>query len=177
MRHKVDQQRLNDFLHAFAAAAEHPVKVFLTGGASAVLLGWRPSTIDIGLLIVPESDRMLREIPVLKERMKVNLELASLADFIPELSGWQTRSGFIMQEGAAAIFRYDFYAQALAKIERFHELDLVDVREMLCRNLIEPQRLLELFESIAPLLYRFPAIDPDAFRRNVEIVLGARSAH
>ena len=38
---------------------------------------------------------------------------------------------------------------------------------MLARRLVEPGRLLELFELIFPELYRYPAIDPGSFRRLV----------
>jgi hypothetical protein len=67
---------------------------------------------------------------------------------------------------------YDFYAQALAKIERGEQKDLGDVREMLARRLIEPARAWDLFRAIEPKLYRFPAIDPARFRRAVGAALG-----
>jgi len=171
MRQKVDRERLDQFLHALAAATDEHADVYLTGGATAVLLGWRDSTIDIDLSIVPENDSMLRAIPALKERIKINVELASPADFIPELPGWKTRSLFIMQDRAVAFYHYDFYAQALSKIERFHELDVLDVKEMLQRKLVEPARLREMFEAIVPSLYRFPAISPERFRQNLEVIL------
>ncbi len=171
MRQKVDRQRLAEFLRALAVEADQPVRVYLTGGATAVLVGWRLSTIDVDLRIVPESDRMLRALSVLKEQRNMNVELASPADFVPELPGWETRSAFIMQEATTTFYHYDFYAQALAKIERFHERDVLDVKEMLSRKLIEPVRLKELYETIVPQLYRFPAISPEAFRRNLKAVL------
>lgn len=34
---------------------------------------------------------------------------------------------------------------------------------MLARRLIEPGRLVDLFEMIFPELYRYPAIDPECF--------------
>jgi hypothetical protein len=64
-------------------AADVAARVFLTGGATAVLLGWRTSTIDLDIRIVPESDRIFRAIPALKERLQINIELACPADFIP----------------------------------------------------------------------------------------------
>ena len=64
-------------------------------------------------------------------------------------------------------YHYDFHAQALAKIERGHELDLFDVGEMARRNLIQPGRLAELFDAIQPGLERYPAIDPPSFRLKV----------
>ncbi len=39
---------------------------------------------------------------------------------------------------------------------------------MLDARLVEPRRLLEAFAEIEPWLFRFPAIDPRAFRRRVE---------
>jgi hypothetical protein len=109
-----------------------------------VLLGWRSSTIDVDLKIIPDSDEILRSLPTLKERLEMNVELASPDDFIPALPGWQDRSRFIAEEGRLVFLHYDFYAQALAKIERNHAQDRNDVREMLERQLVEPARLLDL---------------------------------
>jgi hypothetical protein len=171
MRRKVDRKRLERFLRALAAAADQSMKVYLTGGATAVLVGWRDSTVDIDLQMIPDNDPAMHAIPALKEELNINVELASPSDFIPEIPGWETRSKFIMQEGAVSFFHYDFYAQALSKIERFHERDILDVKEMLNRKLVEPDRLRKLFEAIVPFLYKFPAIDPRAFRRNLDSVL------
>ena len=76
----------------------------------------------------------LREIPAIKDDLQVNVELASPAHFIPELPGWRDRSPFIVREGSIDFHHYDFYAQALAKIERAHARDLEDVREMSARG-------------------------------------------
>lgn len=35
-------------------------------------------------------------------------------------------------------------------------------------GLVEPGRLLELFEGIEPELYRFPAVEPSSLRERVE---------
>jgi hypothetical protein len=139
----------------------------LTGGASAVLEGWRGSTVDVDLRFEPDVDELLREIPRLKERLGINVELASPPDFIPELPGWRERSTLVFQEGNVYVHHFDFYSQALAKIERGFRQDLDDVTEMVQRGLVEPPRLRELYEAIEPELYRYPAIDPSAFRRKV----------
>ena len=39
---------------------------------------------------------------------------------------------------------------------------------MFRRGFIEPIKLKSLFEAIVPQLYRYPAIDPPAYRRAVE---------
>jgi hypothetical protein len=64
------------------------------------------------------------------------------------------------------------YAQCLAKIERGHQQDLADVREMIARGLVDPDLALAYWEKIAPQLYRYPAIHPPSFRRAIRDVLG-----
>ncbi|MGH9366387.1 MAG: DUF6036 family nucleotidyltransferase [Thermoanaerobaculia bacterium] len=168
MRRVLDQGRLQEFLKALGRESKDAVRVYLTGGATAVLYGWRDTTIDIDLKIVPDSDRLLQSIPRLKEAFEVNVELASPSDFIPELPGWQERSPLLGQEGAVSFHHYDFYSQALAKLERGHAKDLEDVRQLLRRGLVDRELLRRFFDEIEPKLYRYPAIDPASFRRAVE---------
>ena len=158
-------------MRAMARAARGPLQVYLVGGATAVAEGWRESTIDVDLALGPGADAVLRELPSIKEALDINVELASPADFIPVRPGWQDRSPFVAQEGQVTFRHFDLYAQALAKIERGHETDRVDVTELLARGLIERRRLREYFAAIEPDLYRFPAIDPASFRRAVEDVV------
>lgn len=172
MRRLIDRARLSAFMQALGAAADGPLRVYFTGGATAVLEGWRQSTIDIDLTLSPEQGAVLRALPQLKERLEINVELASPAHFIPELPGWEARCRYVGQEGKASFFHYDPHAQALSKIERGHAKDLDDVRAMITTGLVEKQRLAELFLAIEPELYRYPAIDPKAFRRAVEDVVG-----
>ena len=171
MRRPVDAERVHRFMRALSAAAEAPTRVYFTGGATAVLDGWRESTVDVDLKLVPETDALFRALPRLKEELELNLELVAPSDFIPEIAGWETRSRFIAQEGKVSFHHYDDYGQALAKIERGHERDLADVRAMLERGLVEREKLRAFFASIEPHLYRFPAIDPPSFRAAVERAL------
>lgn len=172
MRGLVDVERLRRFMRELGAEAERPVRVYFTGGATAVLGGWRGSTIDVDLVFVPEEDHLFRAIPKLKERLQINVEIVSPAHFLPELPGWEGRCLWIGREGLLDFFHYDPYAQALAKIERGHQQDRGDVQELIGRGLVEPAELLRLFEAIEPRLYRFPAVDPAALRRAVEGVIG-----
>lgn len=175
MRRGLDRQKLNRFLQALGSTTDRPTRIYLTGGATALLLGWRDTTIDIDVKIDPENDDILRALSGLKEELNINIELASPSDFIPEAPGWESRSKFIAQEGVVTFYHYDFYAQALSKIERFHDRDVRDVKEMLRRGIIEPGRLRELFGAIDPLLYRFPAISQRVFKHNLESLLGDTS--
>ncbi len=171
MRPSVDDARIRALARELGRVARGPVRIYLTGGSTAVIEGWREATVDIDLRFEPEAEELLRALPALKERLGVSVELASPADFIPPLPGWQERSPFLFREGSVEVFHFDLYSQALAKIERGFELDLADVRAMLGRGLVEVGRLREFYEAIEPELYRYPAIDPAAFRGKVETAL------
>lgn len=137
-----------------------------------MLMGWRADTIDADVFIVPDSDRLLQALPAIKESLRLNVELACPADFIPPLPGWERRSPFIERHGAVSFHHYDFYAQALAKIERGQVKDLADVATMLERGLVERGEAWRLFRAIEPGLHRYPAIDPPEFHRGVQAALG-----
>ena len=166
MRELADASRIQSFMRALGQAAAAPGRVLFTGGATAVLLGWRQSTIDVDIKLVPDQDAILRAIPALKESLDINVELASPDDFIPVREGWADRSPFVAQEGRLTFHHFELVSQALAKIERGHAQDLTDVRTMLERGLISPNNC-EPIRAIAPGLYRYPAIDPAAFARAV----------
>lgn len=168
MRRPVDAERVRRFMAALGREARIEMRVYLVGGATAVIFGWRETTIDIDVKLVPEDDGVLRAIARLKDELEVNVELASPDAFIPEVPGWEARSPFASREGRISFHHYDPYSQALAKLERSHQKDLGDVRAMRDARLIDGQRLLQHFREIEPNLYRFPAIDPRAFRRAVE---------
>lgn len=163
MREPVNADRLRRFMRELAVRSRASGRVYLTGGASAVLLDWRDSTVDIDITILPEDDRVLRVIPALKEALHI-VELASPAHFIPQLPGWEERSPFIAREGALSFHHYDFYSQCLSKIDRDHRKEQRDVASMMAGGLVEPRRLRQLFEQIEPELYRYPAIDARTFR-------------
>jgi hypothetical protein len=172
MRALTDRARLREFMRRLGEEADVETRVYLTGGASAVLEGWRESTIDVDLKIVPDRDRLLRAIPPLKEALQINVELASPDDFIPVRDGWPDRSPFVAREGRVSFHHFEFAAQALAKIERGHAQDLADVDVMLRRSLVNAAGLREYFDAIEPMLYRFPAIDAASFRQAVLEVVG-----
>jgi hypothetical protein len=165
MRREADAARTRAFLAELSRHTREPTTLYLVGGATAVLEGWRSTTIDVDLLIEPERDELLRALPEIKDRLMINVELASPLDFLPELPGWRERSQFVDQLGALTVRHFDFYAQALAKMERDLGPDTADVQAMIRFGRVEPPRLRELFEAIAPELHRFPTVDGDALRK------------
>jgi hypothetical protein len=171
MRTLADASRLRRFFRELARATNEETAVYVTGGTTAVLIGWRETTVDADITFEPEQDALFRAIARLKDELQINVEIASPAHFIPELPGWRERCRFIVREGAVSYFHYDPYAQALAKIERGHAKDLADVEAMAGRGLVEPARMRELFAAIEPQLYRYPHIDPKSFAARLAAVL------
>ena len=171
MRELATAERIRRFIDELGRIATSRSTMYLTGGATAVLLEWRDSTIDVDIKLVPETDELLRSIPSLKERLQINVELASPDHFIPVKPGWEDRSPFEAREGLLSFHHFDLYAQALAKIERGHSQDVADVQEMLKRGLVERDGLRAYFAAIEPLLYRYPALDAGSFRQALEDAL------
>jgi hypothetical protein len=171
VREPADAERIGRLARELGREVPAGTRMYLTGGATAVLEGWRPSTVDIDVRFEPDSDEPLRRIAELKERLRVNIELASPLDFLPPLEGWRERSPFRLREGNLEVFDFDPYSQALSKLERGFDLDLQDVTSMVESGLVVPRRLLTLFEGIEGELFRFPAVDPAGLRRAVEALV------
>lgn len=146
----------------------------MTGGATAVLHGWRATTVDVDVKFVPERDELFRAIQALKEDLQINVELASPADFIPVRKDWEERSLFIAQEGPLSFHHFDLCAQVLSKIERDHAQDRADVETILRSGLVTRAQVAQYFEAVAPDLYRYPALDERGFRERVQAVVGGR---
>ena len=171
MRRKVTVQTLHQFMRELAAAARSPGKVYFTGGATALLLGFRDQTIDIDLKLDPEPEGAFEAISKLKSRLDLNVELASPDDFIPAPAEWRERSRHIASIGQLEFYHYDFALQALAKIERGHSQDLEDATQLLRQGYVSVQDLEKRFARIEPALLRYPAIDPPQFKRKLDAFL------
>jgi hypothetical protein len=174
VRELADAERIRRLMAALGAEASTDGAAYVTGGATAVLLGWRPTTIDVDVVFRPEQDAVLRAIPRLKDELRINVELVSPADFLPVPAGWEDRSIFIAGEGRLSFYHFDPYAQALAKVERGHARDLEDVRELVARGLVDRDRARSYFGEIEPHLYRFPAIDGRSLRERVDSFFASR---
>lgn len=167
MRGQTDKTKLEAFMAALGHRVRGQGTIFLTGGATAVLHNWRQSTIDVDIKPDPEPAGLFEALAELKDELSLNVELASPDHFIPAIPGWRERSRFIARHGSVEFFHYDPYGQALSKLQRRHERDIVDVESMLRAGMIQLDRLLEMFSEIEPQLIRYPAIDPASFRSAV----------
>jgi len=168
MRSEADRAKIENFMAAVGKRVKGEGTIYLTGGATAVLHNWRSMTIDVDIKPDPEPAGLFEALAVLKNELDVNVELASPDQFIPPVPGWRERSLFIAQHGPVAFYHYDPYGQALSKLQRGHDRDFRDVRDMLKTGMIRVDRLREMFAWIEPHLIRYPAIDPAAFRAAVQ---------
>jgi hypothetical protein len=167
MRQEIEKEILKNFFKKFSRYFKQSCKIYLTGGASAVSYGWRQMTSDIDLKVVPDFESF-DAIYKAKNELNINLELASPDLFLPKLPNWESRSIFICKEGNVEFYHYDFYSQALTKLERGFQRDLIDVNSMLNEHLIEKTKLLELFYTIENDLKKFPAIDSETFKNKIK---------
>lgn len=110
MREPADAEQVRRLAAELGRVVPPGTRMYLTGGATAVLEGWRPSTVDIEVRFEPDSDTALRRISELKEELDVNVELASPLDFLPALPGWPDRSRFRFREGNLEVFDFDPYS-------------------------------------------------------------------
>lgn len=167
MRGETNKAKLDAFMSALGNRAIGAGSLYLTGGATAVLYGWRDMTIDVDIKPDPEPPGLFEALAQLKNELDVNVKLAAPDQFIPPVPGWRERSVFIAKHGHVNFFHYDPYGQVLSKLQRRHDRDLRDVRSFLQQGLIEISRLREMFHQIEPQLIRYPAIDAATFRAAV----------
>lgn len=171
MRRPVTEEKLREFFVQIGRLARSPGRVYIVGGATAVLLKFRPMTIDIDLKLAPEPEGVFEAIAELKESLEVNVELASPDDFIPALPMWQERSEFIGRFGEVDVFHMDFYSQALAKVQRGSQTDLEDAKGLVRLGKVDPGELFSLYVQIRAGLIRYPAIEAAHFDSQVQSFL------
>lgn len=155
-------------MEALGAGAKSAGRVYFSGGVTAVLKGWREPTLDIDLKADTEPEGFFEVLAQLKNSLDINVELAAPSDFVPALPGWRERCEFICKRGMAEFFHFDVYSQALSKIERDHERDRGDVERMLSDGLVDAKKLAELFRAVEGELIRYPAVDGDLLKKQVE---------
>jgi hypothetical protein len=176
MRADVDRARVMALLSELGRRLRATHTLYLVGGSSAVVVGWRASTRDVDVRPEPDSDELLRILSDLKQVLDINIELASPLDFLPAVDGWRERSPYVGSWDALHVRHLDFRLQALAKLERSLDTDLDDVRAMLSRDLVTAAELHEAFAAMRGRLFRFPAVDAERLERRLVDVAGDRAS-
>ncbi|MYH63264.1 MAG: hypothetical protein F4148_16415 [Caldilineaceae bacterium SB0675_bin_29] len=174
MRQRCDRQGIERFLQSLGTRFTKPGRLYLVGGTTMVYEGLRQQKLDITISFEVD-DRVhsafVAAVRDLKERLSLNIEEASPADFIPLPSGYRERSPFIGRYGQLDVFHFDLYSTALSKIERGTESDFDDVLSLLRSGRIELAVLTGYFEEIM-VRYAVESLrqDPVEYRRKFKIL-------
>ena len=174
MRQRCDRQGIERFLQSLETRFTKPGRLYLVCGTTMVYEGLRQQTLDITISFeVDDRDRsaFVAAVRDLKERLSLNIEEASPADFIPLPSGYRERSPFIGRYGQLEVFHFDLYSTTLSKIERGTESDFDDVLSLLRSGRIELAVMTAYFEEIM-VRYAVESLrqDPVEYRRKFEIL-------
>jgi hypothetical protein len=176
MRDRLTRESLRGLMRELARSARpgRHYGIYLVGGATAVLQGWRESSLDADLSAT--DDEIFRDVQAVKERLRLNIELVRPEDFVPPLEGSAQRHVFIETVGAVSFFHYDPYAQLLSKIVRGFERDIVDARAFIHAGMIDVRRFRELVWAIPDAAWsKYPRYSPAAVRDAVEEFLAGLS--
>jgi len=167
MRPNVNKQRIEQFLSNLARSYHKPGRIYLVGGAALVHAGVRTdATQDIDLTInAADEDALSEAIRQLKDSMRINVEFASPADFMPLPPQWEMHAQYIGRYGSLDVFYFDFYSIALSKIQRGSTRDINDVRLLLQQGYIDLQGLDEAYQAVLSQVGKRPynRLDPRQF--------------
>jgi hypothetical protein len=145
-------------------------RVYVVGGGTAVLSGWRSATIDADLYA--EREEVFRDIQGIKDRLQINVEFVRPEDFVPPIAGTADRHVFIERVGRIDFFHYDPYAQTLSKVVRGFRKDVLDAEKFVESGMVHPEKFRELVQQIPELEYaRYPALSSGAVRAAVDAFL------
>jgi hypothetical protein len=140
---------------ARTAPDDRSFRVYVVGGGTAVLAGWRSSTIDADLYA--EREEVFRDVQGIKERLRLNIEFARPEDFVPALAGSDERHVFVERIGRIDLYHYDPYAQLLSKVVRGFRQDMLDAARFVSSGMVDPRLFRSLVEGIPGSAYaRYP---------------------
>ena len=156
MRPRVGQQEIEQFLIQ-VGRTHQPGRLYLVGGAALVHRGIRPGqTLDIDIQVTVDPANLTAQIGQLKQRLNMNIEFASPADFMPLPAHCETRSQFIRRYGQVDAFSFDWYSIALSKMQRANRQDVVDVQLLFRQGFVEVRELDHLYQDVLNKIGRPP---------------------
>jgi len=159
VRRSLTRKALRDLMNELARCAplRGSYRVFFVGGGTAVLEGWRSSTIDADLY--SDTDAVFHDVQGIKERLDLNIEFARPEDFVPPLAGSESRHIFIETIGKVSFYHYDPYAQLLSKVVRGFNRDMQDAKSLLETGMVDGKRFRALVEAVPSAAYaKYPAL-------------------
>ncbi len=136
VRRELTRDALRELMRELArsAPAGESFRVYIVGGGTAVLAGWRAATIDADLYA--DRDEVFRDVQAIKDRLQLNIEFVRPEQFVPPLAGTDERHLFIDRVGSIDFFHYGPCAQLLSKIVRGFRKDLLDAEQFLRSGMV-----------------------------------------
>lgn len=159
MRRSLTRDGLRDLMNELSRTAPRrgSYRVFFVGGGTAVLAGWRLSTIDADLY--SDTEAVFRDIQAIKERLRLNIEFVRPEHFVPALADSESRHVLIETIGRVSFYHYDPYAQLLSKVVRGFNRDLEDASNFVASGMVDPQRFRSLVAGIHESAYaKYPTL-------------------
>lgn len=169
MRGELTRGALRELMAELARTAPtgKSFQVHVVGGGTAVLAGWRAATIDADLYA--EDEAVFRDVPRIKERLRVNVEFVRPEHFVPALEGSAGRHLLIERMGDVEFFHYDPYAQLLSKVVRGFRKDMLDAENFIRSGMVDPSRFRALVAAIPDSGYlKYPQLDRAAVESAVD---------
>ena len=174
MRARLTREGLLALMRELARSvrSQRHYRIYLVGGGTAVLEGWRESSIDADLYA--KQDDIFRDVQSIKERLNLNIEFVRPEDFVPPLEGSDTRHVFIETVGRVSFYHYDPYAQLLSKVVRGFARDVTDAKAFVTSGMVDPDRFRNLVQSIPESVYsKYPRLSSAAVRAAVDDFLSS----
>ncbi len=172
LRPPVNRERIERFLRVLGERFKKPGRVYLVGGTTMVWEGFREQSLDVDVtfdVVTADHSSFVQVIAELKNKLSINVEEASPADFIPLPSGANERALFIGRFGSLDVFHFDLYSTALSKIARGTQEDLDDVLALVRAKRIERTALEKYYAEIKPrVASESLKQDPQEFERNFQ---------
>jgi hypothetical protein len=182
VRAPAEKPRIEAFLTALGHELRHRVNLYL-GGTILVDKGLRKATLGIDYVVRAESPEALDEferlIPRLKNRLNVNAEPASPADFMPVRRGALEHARFVRRYGQVTVFYYDRPSVVLSKVARGSQRDLADIELLVCSGMVRWDEVEAAWAGVRSRETGWLRHTPEDVERHLELVrdrLGLRSA-
>jgi ribosome modulation factor len=174
MRDRLTRASLQGLMRELAGSAGKVghYDVYLVGGGTAVLKGWRESSVDADLYAA--RDDIFRDVQDIKERLRLNIELVRPEDFVPPLEGSPDRHVFIETVGRVSYYHYDPCSQLLSKVVRGFDRDMSDARAFVSSGMVDAGQFRRLVRAIPDSAWsKYPRHSPAAVREAVDQFLSS----
>jgi hypothetical protein len=140
MRDHAERARIERFLRILGQRLHYPIRLYLVGGSIIVDLGLREATLDVDYVAEADDPRALEEfehiVPQLKNELRINVEPASPADFLPVPANVLAQSAHVRSYGNVHVYYYDLPSTVISKAARGAERDLADIAALVTAGIV-----------------------------------------